>query len=178
MTFLRISQAHPYLATIQTWYEVSFPENERRRFANLLQLLPCSNMHLCALVDQDQLVGFMIYWQWPDADVLFVEHFAIDPEQRGKQFGQKALAELLRIESTYFILEVELPVDAISRRRIQFYERQGFSLNTFAYAQPPYQRGNPALPMHLMSIPVIASQADFDTFSNLIKKQVYEQFYK
>ncbi len=177
MTFLRISQTHPYLTTIQLWYETSFLPNERRIFDDLRQLLPCSDMYLCALVDQDQLVGFMIYWQWTDAGVLFVEHFAIDPEQRGKQFGQKALEHLLRIERACFILEVELPDNEISYRRIQFYERQGFSLNTFAYAQPPYQRGNPAIPMRLMSIPAIASQDYFDECRTLIRERVYERFY-
>lgn len=175
MTFLRISQQHPYLIPIRHWYEASFPPDERRPFDDLLELLPRSDMHLCGLVEQDQLVGFMSYWQWDD--IVFVEHFAVDPDQRGKQFGQKALAQLLRLDSRYFILEVELPEDDSSRRRIRFYERQGFSLNPFTYAQPPYQRGNPAIPMRLMSMPVLAGQEIFDTFTELIKEQVYERFY-
>ncbi|SFB93927.1 GNAT family N-acetyltransferase [Spirosoma endophyticum] len=175
MTFLRITAEHPHLATIQTWYETSFPANERRRFDALRQLLPYSDMHLCALIDEDRLVGFIIYWQWPS--VVFVEHFAIDPTLRGNQLGQRALDELLRIDSLYFILEVELPQDDIGRRRIQFYERQGFSLNPFPYAQPPYEVGNPPIPMHLLSIPIMPSQDEFDTISVLIKERIYERFY-
>lgn len=175
MVFLRITDEHPHLATIQTWYEQSFPANERRRFDTLRLLLPCPDMHLCALIDQDQLVGFIIYWQWPH--VLFVEHFAIDPNRRGNQLGQRALDELLRIDSLCYVLEVELPGDDISRRRVHFYERQGFSLNPFPYAQPPYEAGNPPIPMHLLSIPIIPRQEDFDTFSALIKERVYERFY-
>ncbi|MFD2934290.1 GNAT family N-acetyltransferase [Spirosoma flavum] len=175
MTFLQISQEHQYLTIIQKWYEGSFPPDERRNFNDLLQLLPCPEMHLCALIDQDHLVGFIIYWQW--ADAVFVEHFAIDPEQRGKQFGQRALNQLLRRESPYFILEVERPEDEISRSRIRFYERQGFYLNSFDYAQPPYQRGNLPIPMRLMSIPAIIEQDEFEGFSQLIKERVYERFY-
>lgn len=176
MTFLRITDEHPHLTTIQTWYEASFPPNERRRFNALRQLLSCSDMHLCALIDQDQLVGFIIYWQWPT--VVFVEHFAIDPNLRGNQLGQQALNELLRIDSLCYVLEVERAGDDISRRRIQFYERQGFLLNTFPYAQPPYEAGNSPIPMHLLSIPVMPSQEDFNAVSTLIKERVYERFYR
>ncbi|GAB4039187.1 hypothetical protein GCM10028774_39790 [Spirosoma jeollabukense] len=133
-------------------------------------------MHLCALIDQGQLVGFIIYWQWPS--VLFVEHFAIDPTRRGNQLGQRALDELLRIDSFYYVLEVERAEADISRRRIQFYERQGFSLNPFPYAQPPYEAGNSPIPMHLLSIPIIPSQEDFNTISAMIKERVYERFYQ
>ncbi|GAB3786823.1 hypothetical protein GCM10028818_50710 [Spirosoma horti] len=109
--------------------------------------------------------------------MLFVEHIAVDPAQRGKQHGQRAISELRRLESPYIILEVELPQDALSQRRIQFYERQDFSLNAFSYAQPPYQAGNPSIPMHLMSIPPIPDQATFSAQSQLIKERVYERFY-
>lgn len=175
MTLLQIPADHPYSTTIRFWYESSFPADERRSFDKLVQLLPCADMHLCGLVDQGQLKGFILYWHWPE--MLFIEHFAVDPAQRGKQYGQQAISELLRLESPHVILEVELPQDAISRRRIQFYERQGFSLNPFVYAQPPYQAGNPAIPMHLMSIPSISDQKTFDSLSQLIEERVYERFY-
>ncbi len=176
MHLFRISQPHPYVAAIRVWYDESFPANERRHFDDLLNLLPCPDMHLCALVAHNQPVGFMVYWQWDD--VLFIEHFAIDPEQQGRQLGQQALDEVKRIKnSSLILLEVELPTDDISQRRIRFYERLGFSLNTYTYAQPPYQRGNPAIPMKLMSMPAIAQQQDFDTFSQMIKERVYERFY-
>lgn len=175
MIFVRIEQEHPYLNTIQTWYEESFPANERRAFTNLLKLLSCPDMHLCGLVEQDRLVGFIIYWHW--SELVFVEHFAIDPNQRGQRLGQQALDKLLALNSPYFILEVELPQDDISRRRIQFYERQGFYLNLFNYNQPPYKLGMPEIPMHLMSIPAIENQETFTLLSALIKARVYNRFY-
>lgn len=175
MTLSPIQAGHPYVTTIKSWYETSFPADERRSFEALCQLLPCADMHLCGLVDQGQLVGFILYWHWPE--LLFVEHFAIDPTQRRKQYGQQAISQLLLLESPCVLLEVELPQDEISRRRIQFYERQGFSLNPFVYAQPPYQAGTPPIPMHLMSIPTITDQDTFDSRSKLIKERVYERFY-
>ncbi|SOD82024.1 GNAT family N-acetyltransferase [Spirosoma fluviale] len=175
MLFQRITEPHPYLPSIQVWYESSFPADERRQFDELLQLLPCPDMHLCALTDEERLVGFLIYWQWPG--VVFLEHFAIDPNLRGNQLGQRALAHLQELDSPRYLLEVELPTDELSRRRIQFYERQGFSVNPFPYAQPPYQRGNPPIPMHLMSSPFMLSREDFDSHSQSINERVYKRFY-
>ena len=175
MIFFRIQQAHPYLEPIQQWYESAFPPQERRRFSDLCQLLPCPDMHLCGLVEADTLVGFLIYWHWTDA--LFVEHFAIDPAWRGQQLGRRALAQLRQLNSPCCLLEVELPQDDTSRRRVHFYERQGFSLNSFSYAQPPYYPGSPAVPMHLMSRPALPDQVAFTTFSLLVQERVYERFY-
>ncbi|WP_420150155.1 GNAT family N-acetyltransferase [Spirosoma sp.] len=175
ITFLRITGEHPYLSSIQVWYEGSFPIEERRNFSELLQLLSYPDMCLCALVVADRLVGFMIYWQWND--LAFIEHFAIDPAQRGKQVGQQALRYLLRNPFRYVVLEVELPNDEISRRRIQFYERQGFALLPFDYVQPPYQPEKPAVPMRLMSVPPLADEADFNKLSTILKERVYERFY-
>ena len=175
MVFLPISKVHPHLKSIKVWYEEAFPVHERRNFDELVDLLPCPDMHVCALMNQEQLVGFIIYWQWND--VVFVEHFAIDPEQRGKQFGQQALAILLRIPYRYVILEVERPIDETSQRRVRFYERQGFTLNPFHYVQPPYQPGKPAVPMRLMSIPAITDEEEFINISDRIKERVYERFY-
>ncbi|MBD2754436.1 GNAT family N-acetyltransferase [Spirosoma validum] len=175
MTFLRITDGHPYLATIRNWYTDAFPPDERRQADELVELLPRSDMNLCALISDNQVVGFISYWHWDD--IVFVEHFAIDPAQRGKRFGQQALSLLVRIPTQYIILEVERPIDEISHRRIKFYERQGFTLNPFDYVQPPYQAEKSAVPMRLMSIPAITSEAEFIDLSGLIRERVYERFY-
>jgi ribosomal protein S18 acetylase RimI-like enzyme len=176
MIFSRITQSNLYLTTIQPWYEASFPLDERRSFDELTSLLSYPDMHLCVLISESQLVGFIIYWQWDD--LVFVEHLAIAPEQRGKQFGQQAMAHLFQLNSPYVVLEVERPTDEISRRRVRFYERQGFVLNAFDYVQPPYQPDKLPVPMRLMSVPALTDQAAFDRLSALIKERVYERFYR
>lgn len=174
MELIRITTpAHPHLVFIRDWYENSFPPEERREFDALVCLFPYPDMHLCALIQDGKPVGFMIYWQWSDADVLFIEHFAIDPDRRGQQLGQKALAQVLDIPAAYYLLEAELPTDNISKRRIRFYERQGFLVNDFPYAQPPYRLGNPTIPMKLLSMPVVLDTAVFQKFCRLIAERVY-----
>lgn len=92
-------------------------------------------------------VGFIIYWYWPDVDIVFIEHFAIDPARRGQQLGQQDLTNVMEIKTAYFLLETELPTDDIRQRRNRFYEQQGFTVNEFAYAQttalPTRQTGHP-----------------------------------
>ncbi len=175
MRLLPVSAHHPYLTPIQIWYEASFPLDERRSFGQFVSLLDCPDIHLCGLVDGDELVGFVVYWHWPE--MLFVEHIAVDPDRRGRQYGQQAISQLLRLESPYHVLEVEQPQDSTSQRRVRFYERLGFSVAAFSYAQPAYQAGNPAVPMHLLSIPAIPDQDTFSTLSQLIRERVYERFY-
>ncbi len=178
MHLVRLTGVHPYLTPIQDWYETAFPLEERRDFDALIQLLPQPGMHLCALVQAGQPVGFIMYWQWSDAGVLFIEHFAIAPNRRGQQLGQQALAQVLRIPAACYLLEAEFPTDDLSRRRIRFYERQGFQVNDFPYAQPPYRPGNPAIPMRLLSQPIIQEQTEFDELSRLIAERVYQRFYR
>lgn len=175
MRLFPVSAHYPYLTSIRTWYEASFPPDERRPFGQVVQLLACPDMHLCGLVDGDDLVGFVVYWRWPE--MLFVEHIAVDPDRRGRQYGQQAISQLLRLESPYHVLEVELPQDGTSQRRVRFYERLGFSAAPFSYAQPPYQAGSPAIPMHLMASPAIPDQQTFHILSQLIRERVYERFY-
>ncbi|GAB3696184.1 GNAT family N-acetyltransferase [Spirosoma flavus] len=175
MTFFRITKPHPFLESIKKWYEESFPVDERRQPDDLQNLLDCADMHLCALLVSDELVGFIIYWLWED--IVFVEHIAMAPTQRGKQYGQKAMLELLRMDCRYCILEVERPDDEIRQRRVRFYERQGFYLNPYDYRQPPYQPQKSEVPMRLLSIPAFDDEATYQQLSKLIKKRVYERFY-
>lgn len=168
-----ITSPHRYLDLVQTWYEEAFPAEERREFDDLLALLPCPAMHLCVLMHQQEPVGFIIFWQWPDNGIIFIEHFAIDPARRGQQLGQQALEQVLTLPADYVILETELPTDSIHQRRINFYERQGFITSPFPYAQPPYRPENAPIPMKLLSLPTIETQADFDRFTGLIKERVY-----
>lgn len=174
MTFFRITHPHPYLPSILNWYETAFPADERRSADALLALLPEPDMHLCGLVAMEELVGFMLYWQWDD--ILFLEHFAIDPNRRGQQYGQAAMACLRELPHRYLVLEVERPADEISQRRIRFYERQCFVVNPFDYEQPPYRPGFASIPMRIMSAPAL-TEAEYVWLSQLIKARVYERFY-
>lgn len=175
MHVYRLTKPHPYLESIQTWYKEAFPVDERRQFSDLLTMLSCPDMYLCALIDQTRLVGFIIYWTL--SDIIFIEHLAIDPALRGQQFGRQALNYVLEMPSQYCVLEVERPIDELSQRRIRFYKRAGFTVAPLPYLQPPYQPDKLAVPMYLMVIPAIPTEDEFVRLTSFIREQVYERFY-
>ena len=71
------------------------------------------------------------------------------------------------------MLEVELPQDEMSRRRIGFYERCGFELCHLPYLQPPYRPGDTPLPMHLMFHGTASPAPIFNTIRDTIHRHVY-----
>ena len=73
-----------------------------------------------------------------------------------------------------FVLEVEMPADDLSRRRIAFYERNGFTLwRDCAYMQPPYRPEDAPLPMLLMVKGNLSPEEDFQRVKQTIHREVY-----
>ncbi len=166
---------HPALPFIQVLYESSFPFRERREWHQVLTLLSQESMRLMVVVEESTYVGFAIVWKigsWH-----FVEHLAIDPEQRGKQYGSQVMNEIIDYAQHRIILEVEPGNDEIANRRIRFYEKLGLHLVPFAYQQPPYRLGEEPIPMQLMSMPAIESASKLGGIAQVIKATVYEAFY-
>ncbi len=133
-------------------------------------------MHLCGILTEKTLVGFLVYWTLSN-DIYYLEHIGIDYSQRGKHYGNQAMAALLKLPSRFLVLEVEPPHDDSSQRRIQFYERQGFSMCSHPYQQPSYVANGKPIPMKLMSVPVLSQTNDFTAITQLIKDKVYTRFY-
>ena len=90
-------------------------------------------------------------------------------EQRGD--GAAALA-LLAQSGKKIILEIDPPVDEISRRRKNFYERAGFAENPFAHVHPPYHAGFPGHPLVVMSHPRALTDAEYRAFDGHLKNVV------
>jgi len=167
--------SHPALGFIQVLYESSFPFRERREWQQMLSLLSHESMRLMVVVEENTYVGFAIVWtigSWH-----FVEHLAIDPEQRGKQYGSQVMNDIIEYGQHRIILEVEPGDDETAKRRIRFYEKLGLHPVAFTYQQPPYRLGEESLPMQLMSMPAITSASKLGAIAQVIKTTVYEAFY-
>ena len=72
------------------------------------------------------------------------------------------------------MLEVELPEDEITRRRVGFYRRHGLALNERFYQQLPLRDGDSPTPMFLMSFPCPLTDAEFVRVRREIYRHVYE----
>ena len=140
----------PVLDLIERTYTESFPEVERRDFS---------------------LVGFITGWLFDG--YTYVEHFAIDPAARNGGIGAEAMKQFLIFCGTPVVLEVEMPTDEMSKRRIGFYERLGFELDNQVYHQPPYREGGEWLEMRLMTYGDVDLEHSFEQVKNCLHKNVY-----
>lgn len=165
----------PILDSIEKTYNASFPVFERRDFSLLRELMQKeSNFSMYALLKDDQYVGFITVWYLDH--FYYIEHFAIDESARNGGIGAIAMKSLLAILDGPVVLEVELPEDELSRRRIGFYERLGFVLDSrHPYKQPPYCEGHPWLDLHLMTYGDINLQESFEDVKTKIYTYVYGQ---
>ena len=162
----------PVLSQVEQTYIEAFPLNERRDF-ELTKLLivndPAFNLYTFA--QDDVYVGFITTWQF--ADFLYVEHFAIDNARRSGGIGSNALTLLIEKTELPILLEVELPLDEMAKRRIQFYERLDFKFHNYPYQQPPYSDGQEWVELRFMTRNKQKTALDFDLAKVCLYRSVY-----
>ena len=126
------------LNLVEKTYTDSFPREERRDFPLVKELIR-SNPYfkIYILTKSGQYVGFISAWTF--GTYTYAEHFAIEPAYRNGGIGAEALRQFLAAVNSPVVLEVEMPTDEMSKRRIGFYQRQGFVLDDHVYFQPPYR---------------------------------------
>ncbi len=145
-------------------YEESFPLMERRELIVQTEILKFNNYHFDAVYSNGALLGFILWWQFNG--IIYIEHLATFPALRGRGIGGEIIEVLLSNTRDKVILEVELPVNRLNKRRIDFYQRLGFHLNHHNYYQPPLRKGGDKVQLLLMSWPGILSTDEVDNFVN------------
>ncbi len=150
----------------------AFPVEEYRELSELRELTGNRDIFYNNLVlDGATPVGLITWWdfEW----FRYVEHFAIAPAFRNKEYGHRTLALVRAQTRTPLVLEVERPVQEMARRRIGFYQRQGFTLWERDYQQPPYRPGAGFLPMYLMAHGDLDPERDYARVRATIHSEVY-----
>ena len=143
-------------------YQDSFPVEEQRPFLRQQEaMLREETFHCLRLEDEKGLAGLMFYWQFPAC--LYLEHFAIATARRGQGLGHAALS-LLHEKGEPVILEIEPVTDALTRRRLSFYESLGYVRLPWEHAQLPFRRGGSPVPMELLSYPAAMTEAQVRSF--------------
>ncbi|RFS24464.1 N-acetyltransferase [Chitinophaga silvatica] len=151
-------------------YINSFPKHERRLWTKQLELLKQNQLKLLKILNEEQEVGFIFYWQLNK--FAFIEHFAIDPNARGGGIGSQVMNKVAEILKT-IILEVEPPLTEMAKRRINFYERLGYQTFNDTYLQPPYNPHNPPLELRLMYLN-LPSELTYEEVKNELYSTVYK----
>ncbi len=146
----------------------NFIPDEVRDFADIKRLHGKGKFTVYNIEENDERLGFMTVWDL--GGFAFLEHFVIREAYRGNGIGGKALT-LLQKKYGNLVLETELPLDSLQKRRVNFYARHGMCLNPQDYRQPPYRENGKACDMKIMSFPHALS--DFAGTVEKIYREVY-----
>ena len=147
--------------------QASFSDDEYRPYDEQLALFEEPEYRIYYMP-----AGFLAVWEFES--FIYIEHFAVDPALRNSGTGSAMLQELVKQYQKPICLEVELPEDELTRRRIGFYERNGFGFNEYPYIQPPISKGKSPVPLRIMTYGSAITQ---DTFEEM-KRVLYQRVYK
>lgn len=162
----------PLLDKVEKTYNDSFPEAERRAFSLVRELVKAESRFIVYTLFRNEVyAGFITAWQFDS--FVYVEHFAIDESARNGGIGAEAMRLFMALCDLPVVLEVEIPAEEMSKRRIGFYERLGYVLDNHVYYQPPYRQGEEFLEMRLMTYGNIDLQDAFEEVKSCIHRYVY-----
>lgn len=150
-------------------YQSAFPVEERRDEVEQQRVLKKENYHFDLIMDQDNLVGVMLYWE--TEDFVYLEHFTTLPELRGRGFGKGAL-QLLKEKNKVILLEIEPPQDELTERRYSFYKRNQFVMNPYFHIQAKYHLGDEDLELKIMSYPRVLEKDEYRSFYEYMTREI------
>ena len=162
MRFEFADESHPLYTESLNLYRRSFPLNEQRKAASQAEIMSNPLYKFALIYDRETFVGIILFWETDG--FVYVEHFCILDNMRGKGYGSKAL-EILKKSGKNIILEIDPPEDDVSRKRKSFYEQNGFCENSYLHIHPPYRDGYDGHRLAVMSYP------------NPIDEDLYADFY-
>ena len=150
--------------------KTAFPYEERRDYSDQKECLENKYFKFFEIYDCDLAVGFTALWVFEN--FVFIEHIAIDEDKRGGGYGSKAIELIKEKYNKPLILEAEAPVTEQQIKRIKFYNRLGFNVNSFNYTQPSYHGGE-GVPLLILSYPNKLTNEEFDEFLRETRREVY-----
>lgn len=159
------------LNALKSAYYESFPEQERRPWSSICTMQNLS-FRFVAIREAGELVGFVTLWLL--SGFVYVEHLLVMARYRGVGMGGRIVHALHeRYSSLPIVLEVE-PADMglMARRRINFYQRLGFKVQSIDYMQPPYTPLGASIPLLLMSSQDM-TKVELERVAGLIHREVY-----
>lgn len=167
-----ISSKSSVFKKIEQLYVDSFPPDERRELSDFEKITSeCNCFSVLEVETASGFAGFLSFWRLQGC--VYIEHFAISPALRNSGIGEQVLKDFQARVGEPVIFEVEPPLGDTARRRISFYQRNGFSLwEDIDYVQPPYGHDRQALPMRLMTMGFTSTRQVASAVGQ-IRKMVY-----
>lgn len=149
-----------------------FCYDERKTKKDELKAFDDNRFNPMWIYENNQVIGYFSYWEFDE--FIFGEHFAVIKELRNKGYGTRFLKEILQTINKTLLIEVECPTNIISKRRINFYKRIGFQLNTnYNYIQPQYHNNNHDVPLIITTYPEKINEQQYKKYTQQIREVVY-----
>lgn len=174
MRLTRIGSEDVHYGFVEELLHTAFPENERRNDDKQRWNADHETRFHCLLVmtDHRKPAGVLTYWEFDT--FIYIEHLATAPHLRGQGIGREIVCTFLKEHTPKpVVLEVEIPLDETSSRRIGFYKRCGLELWECDYRQPPYRSSDGWLPMYLMASPGLSPEKEYQHIRDTIHGAVY-----
>lgn len=149
----------------------SFPSCEHRTYDEQRAFFDNSKYTVYAAWESEELKAFIAVWDFDD--FRYIEHFAVNPKMRNGGVGGSVLKEVAEMSDKMLCLEAELPETDIAKRRICFYERNGFFLNEYSYIQPAITKGERPVPLVVMTSERTIDKDEFEKIRDVLYKEVY-----
>lgn len=167
-----INTSHEHYLFMEKLLQTAFPTQERRNSDQQRKNTDENPLfHNILITDNDTPIGLLTYWKF--SSFVYIEHFAIDSHLRNKNYGSQTLKLFCQEINVPIVLEAEEPTDEIARRRIDFYQRQGFIIQDVPYLQPPYRPEDEWFPLKLVTYGSIKIEQDYHLIKDTIYREVY-----
>lgn len=170
MEFLQISQSDK-VRWEKVWelYEQSFPIAERRKIGDHIRACNDPQFFPLSAWEGNTLIGILFFWEWDS--YRYLEYLAVNPQLRGQGYGSQLLSYLRDTEHT-IILEIDPLSNEMSVRRLQFYERAGFTLTPYRFMHLPYRLEAQSIELLILSYPKMITKKQHNDFLNFIDEKV------
>jgi ribosomal protein S18 acetylase RimI-like enzyme len=150
-------------------YESSFPTPEIRKEEDHIRALDDKRFHPMSAWEGSELIGIIFYWEWDN--YRYLEHLAVNPEKRGEGYGSQLLRYLRDSDHT-IILEIDPLNNEQSVRRLQFYERAGYTLTPYRFVHLPYRLSENEIELLILSYPKMITKEQHQDFLKFVNEEV------
>lgn len=160
MQFLKISPDDKREAKVWKLYEDSFAPSERRKRKDHLRACKDSHFFPISIWGGDVFIGLAYYWKW--SEYLYLEYFAIAPEQREKGKGTEIFQQICK-SGRIVVGEID-PRGEDLNRRIHFYGKEGCKMTPYMLKHLPYRKNADRFDLMIISYPEVINESQYSEF--------------